>query len=245
MIRLDATTKILQLIATDTANVIVSGVVESTFAGFSEETAATASTQTVCSAPSSAAAIKDIDHISIKNTGASNTVTVQVYNSSGTVTTEQVKAILAADQTLEYTHAGGWKVVNVDVVLPGTDITYVESSTAVNVTSTNPAAGTAVISTSATTYDGTDVYVQFFAPTIQKGTTYMVLLLCDGATVLWQINQTVLASEGGWGMRKITPSAGSHTYNVKGYVDGGTGVVTANAGSGDQKPPMFLRVIKA
>ena len=86
MIRIDATTKILQLIATDTADVVVSGNARTatTYTGFSEPTAATASTQTISAAPA-ASAVKDIDHVSIVNKGGANTLTVQIFNSSGSM----------------------------------------------------------------------------------------------------------------------------------------------------------------
>ena len=113
MIRLDSTTKILQLIATDLADVIVSGSVKNAtnYTGFSESTAATASTQTIAAA-AAASTVRDIDHISIVNKGAANTLSVQIFNSSGSVTTLVVKAVLATGDVLEYTHAGGWRVLN-------------------------------------------------------------------------------------------------------------------------------------
>jgi len=114
MLRLDATTKIMQLIATGTADVTVSGlnVTSAAAPGFTEVTAATATTQTIAAAPA-ASTVKQIDHISIKNTQAgANTFTVQMFNSSGSVTTVQTKATLAADETLEYTHAHGWRTMD-------------------------------------------------------------------------------------------------------------------------------------
>lgn len=114
MLRLDATTKIFQLTATATADVDVSGlnVTATAAAGFNEVTAATASTQTVAAAPA-ASTVKQVDYISIKNTGAgANTVTVKKFNSSGPVTTQLAKATLAVDETLIYTHAGGWQTLD-------------------------------------------------------------------------------------------------------------------------------------
>lgn len=110
MIRLDVTTKILQLIATGTANVTVSGLNVTTSAapGFSEETAATASTQTISAAPA-ASTVKQIDHVSSKNTAAGvNTFTLQMYNSVGPVTTVLAKVTVGIDETFEYTHAAGY-----------------------------------------------------------------------------------------------------------------------------------------
>src|ERR1035437_11114056 len=112
MIRLDATTKIIQLIATATAGVVASGSTRTatTYAGFSVGTAAPAATQTIGAAPTFAGQTKDYDHISIKSTGGGNTLTVQWFNSSGSVTTPIMYAVVAANETLEYTHAHGWQV---------------------------------------------------------------------------------------------------------------------------------------
>lgn len=114
MLRLDATTKIFQLSATASADVDVSGlsVTSAAATGFNEVTAATATTQTIAAAPA-ASTVKQVDYISIKNTGAgTNTVTVKKFNSSGSVTTQLAKATLAVDETLIYTHAGGWQTLD-------------------------------------------------------------------------------------------------------------------------------------
>jgi len=111
MIRLDATTKTLSLIATGTADVQVSGLYELTGGGFNEETKATASTQTISAAPVSGD-VKHEDHITIQNTsGGSANYTVQIVNSSGPVTTHSMYAVLADKETLEYTNEG-WKTLD-------------------------------------------------------------------------------------------------------------------------------------
>jgi hypothetical protein len=114
MIRLSATTKILQLVATGTGNCYVSGSdhTTSTYGGFDQETAVTASTQTICDAPA-ASTVRDIDNIFFRNTaGASNTITPQTFNSSGSVTTPLGQWTLASGDIWEYTHAGGVKVTD-------------------------------------------------------------------------------------------------------------------------------------
>lgn len=115
---LDAPTKILQLIATETCDVTVSGHINDTGRpSFSEETKATASTQTICLAPGRLP--KDIENITIVNTGGIGSFTVQSYDSSGAKTTKLASAILAVDEFLEYTLTNGWSIpdVNVDAIM--------------------------------------------------------------------------------------------------------------------------------
>ena len=53
-----------------------------------------------------------IEHICVYNHDTvSVTATVQVYNSTGTVTTRLLKQVLAAGETLIYEHEGGWQII--------------------------------------------------------------------------------------------------------------------------------------
>lgn len=115
MIRLDTTTKTLKLVFTANADVVCSGVVEDTVTGeikgFSEEYAVTSSPAVICAAPASADKIKHIDHVTIKTTGGANTVSPEIVNSSPALTSVQITQLLAANETLEYTHGAGWKAI--------------------------------------------------------------------------------------------------------------------------------------
>lgn len=115
MFRLDATDEVLQIVVSANADVIVSGSdkTATAYTGFSQETAATTgAAREICAAPG-ASTVRDIDHINIKNTNAgANTVTVQKYKTAGTVTTTITYAVLAQNDTLEYTHANGWHTLD-------------------------------------------------------------------------------------------------------------------------------------
>lgn len=110
MIVLPSATYILQLIlSAGTADATVSYVDRTTSVyalGVTQETAATAATQTICAAPG-VLTERAIDFVSIYYKTTGGVVTVQTLNSSGSVTTIVFKATLLVGETLVYTHAGG------------------------------------------------------------------------------------------------------------------------------------------
>lgn len=124
------------------------------------------------------------------------------------------------------------------------EIAYGQRTSDVNVTATSSATATDLgITTGAATYDGTAVVVQFSAAAVDRGTNSINIALYDGASMvidrLCQMNNAGAASLNGF--YRFTPSAGSHTYLVKGWVDAGTGTVYA----GTTRVPAFCRVTRA
>ena len=124
------------------------------------------------------------------------------------------------------------------------EIAYGQRTSDVNVTATSAAAATDLgITTGAATYDGTAVVLQFSAAAVDKGTSAIYIALYDGASLvvdrLCQTNSTGAQALNGF--YRFTPSAGSHTYLVKGWVDAGTGTIYA----GTTRVPAFCRVTRA
>lgn len=124
------------------------------------------------------------------------------------------------------------------------EIAYGQRTSDVNVTATSSATATDLgITTGAATYDGTAVVVQFSAAAVDRGTNSINIALYDGASMvidrLCQTNSSGAQALNGF--YRFTPSAGSHTYLVKGWVDAGTGVVYA----GTTRVPAFCRVTRA
>lgn len=110
MIRLPFTTYTLQLIlSAGTADVDVSysDATATAYTGGTQETAATATTQTICAAPA-AATVRDIDFLSVKIKTTGGVVTVQKLNSSGAVVTQLISVTLLDEEELNYTHGSGW-----------------------------------------------------------------------------------------------------------------------------------------
>lgn len=135
---------------------------------------------------------------------------------------------------------------HVHPIAPGAELAYGEITANVNITATSGATADSVVSSGAVTYDGTAVYVEFYALTLERGTGYLRLVLYDGATELGLIGQTNNVGDcPGTLRRKLTPSAGSHTYQIKGFVDAGTGIVYAGTGAAGAFMPAYCRVVKA
>jgi hypothetical protein len=114
MIRLPSTTYTLQLIlSAGTADVDVSYSDATTtgYTGGTQETAATATTQTICAAPA-ASTVRDIDFLSVKIKTTGGVVTVQKLNSSGAVVTQLISVTLLDEEELNYTHGSGWTALD-------------------------------------------------------------------------------------------------------------------------------------
>jgi hypothetical protein len=142
--------------------------------------------------------------------------------------------------------ASKFNIVSGGVAVAGATLAYGEITSPVTVTATTSATADTVVSSGAVTYDGTAVYVDFYAARIQKGTTNISLVLYDGATELGYLGTYSNANDGSPSpIRKLTPSAGSHTYQVKAFVDAGSGTVSAGAGTSGVFMPAFCRVVRA
>jgi len=117
MLRLNnGSTQLISLItAQDGANVVVnfSDKTTTAYTGDSQVTnITTATTTTICATPA-ASTIRDIDHITIRNTFAgSHAVTVQM--SSSATLYPLIAVTLASGDCLEWTHAAGWRVVDLN-----------------------------------------------------------------------------------------------------------------------------------
>ena len=121
---------------------------------------------------------------------------------------------------------------------------YGERTSDTTFTATSSATATDLgISTGAVTYDGSAVVLQFFAPAVERGTNSVRFALYDGSTeVIGRLCQTDAAgAQSISGFYRFTPSAASHTYQIRGWVDAGTGSVFA----GTARPPAFIRVTRA
>lgn len=132
-----------------------------------------------------------------------------------------------------------------------TELAYTEFTA--NVTVSNTSEGTAqdIVSSGALTFTGVPIIVQFFCPVIEPVSATggnLFVLLQDGATVLGRIG---LFSQGGnlqsdqttFAERKLTPSAGSHTYKITAYralVNWTVGAGTAGSGN---FVPGFIRIL--
>ncbi len=116
----------------------------------------------------------------------------------------------------------------------------------VNITGTSSAAATTVLSTGVFTVDNPGTFlVTVFTPVLTRGTTNLDLELWDGATLLTTLmpHATAAVPILPVTMRVlVTLAAGGHNLAVKGFVDAGTGVFGAGAGTTGNPPNAFITV---
>lgn len=137
----------------------------------------------------------------------------------------------------------------------GGELDYVQITSAVNPTATSEATANTVVTGSAIAYDGsTVVLIEFFtegAITPAVNGAYMFIVLYDGSSSigLWGYCQN-LTGAASFAMpvllqRRLTPSAGTHTYSVRAFCSSGTGSIAAGAGGAATNMPAFIRITKA
>jgi hypothetical protein len=135
------------------------------------------------------------------------------------------------------------------------EIAYTEFTANVSVTATTEATANTVVAASAVTFDGaTAVLIEFFAAAMQPdinlaGRALLVWLYQDG-TSIGEIAQVTAPTanqlQGPMSVkRRITPSAGSHTYSIRSSVNAGTGSFSAGAGGLSAVMPGFIRITRA
>lgn len=198
----------------------------------------------------------DIDHTGITGVGGSTTVaTDTIWDSAGDLvvgTGSNTAARLAIGAT------NGMVVARVSGAVawgfpPGTELAYAEVTSQVSTTQTSEASATEIVSAGAVTFDGTAVMIEFYVPYTDVQNTanaFAVFCLFDSTT-----------SQGRMGIvrqpttaelyvpvllrRKVTPSAGSHTYSIRFITSSGTSTVEPGAGGSGNLMPGYIRITKA
>lgn len=128
-----------------------------------------------------------------------------------------------------------------------TVVSYTEKTTDVSISGSSSGAATTVVTDSARTYSAVLTRFDFFAPYVQGAAAYACIVeLFDGSTSLFRWCAVAGSAAGDYGpislTRFLTPSAGSHTYNVKAWNASGTATFSTGAGGSGQYVPIFLRI---
>ena len=112
MIRLDSTRLLSLVNSQNGCETQATGIARTTTAApglMEEHVISSATTTTICAAPA-AGTTNELDHVTIKNTYAgANTVEVKIV---GAVTTHSAYAVLQQNESLEFTHAQGWRTLD-------------------------------------------------------------------------------------------------------------------------------------
>lgn len=132
---------------------------------------------------------------------------------------------------------------------PGTELHYSQSSASIQSTATSVAGAVVVLAGASVTYDGSPVMVEFFCPYFYNAGLFQTYAeLFDGSTAIGIIagffSAAASQSVSIHGARRITPTAGAHTFSIRMWVNGGTGTSYGGNAAAGTYPPMFLRITK-
>ena len=171
-----------------------------------------------------------------------------VDESDGSPSVASVNRISMPNGTLQ--NNGGGHVT----VLPY-EIDYVQITGSVSPTATTENTANTIVTSNPIVYDGnTPVIIEFFCPYIRPATDAanrgLNLALYEDGSTIGRIGQFFTPAAGADGkptlvQRRLTPTAGSHTYSIRAYVSGGTGLVDGGGGGSSQLMPIFMRIVRA
>ena len=123
-----------------------------------------------------------------------------------------------------------------------TEVAYAETTSGTTCTSS----GNTIVTAPAFTADGTSFYIiEFYACRVEPvaaGTLY--LMLFEGSTGLGVLSYISGSTRSVYVARRLTPTAGSHTYKVTGESAGGNSTVYAGPGGSGINTPAFIRILK-
>lgn len=135
----------------------------------------------------------------------------------------------------------------------GGELDYAQITAPVTVSATSEAGATTVVTGASVTYDGsTPIYVEAWFPYIEQdnSTNSCLLVLYDGSSSIGLFGILTATGDGNarvpsFSSRRLTPSAGAHTYSVRAWKDAGTAIVGAGAGGAAAHMPGYIRIREA
>jgi hypothetical protein len=138
---------------------------------------------------------------------------------------------------------------------PGYQFDRVDYTAAVTITATSDATANTVVTANAVSYDGsTEIWIEFYAPYLQSGTTAgnnLVIQINEGSTILGYIQACRVPASvsggmdiGGFGRLRRTPSNASHTYSIRAWNASGSSAVVGAGAAGSDYVAGYIRQIK-
>ena len=134
---------------------------------------------------------------------------------------------------------------------PGAQLDYQQiTANSVGISATTEATAVTIITGNSVTYDGTQVKIEVYCPSVLGvNATSTYLGVFRDTTAIGQAKWAGSTSSVGWqgGLHCLfdTPAAGAHTYSVKCFVSGGPNTINAGPGGSGNLVPAYLRVTKA
>lgn len=141
---------------------------------------------------------------------------------------------------------------------PGYEYDYAEVTSSTSITATTEATANTVVTANPVAFDGsTVIYVEVYSPSWRPGTDAAgrELRPClyddtgGGAASIGQIGLFVTSASGADGKggtlrRRLTPSAATHTYSLRAFVNAGTGSISGGAGGSGAAMPAYIRLVR-
>jgi hypothetical protein len=141
-----------------------------------------------------------------------------------------------------------WGIPITDAINP---VAHVEITAHVAVSATTAAAGQKFLDAGPFTYDGGPILVEFYSSNVQCAANSQILVnLWDGNTDLGYFAQVIAGGAMLFGVpvlarRRLVPSAGAHTFNLRAWVTSAAGQISAGAGTAPgQNAPAYLRITR-
>jgi hypothetical protein len=138
------------------------------------------------------------------------------------------------------------------------ELSYVENTGGpFSVTATVEGSGDTIVTAGAVTLDGTtNIIVQWGAASLipaDVGGAWLNMILFDNGSSIGIFGGAMNDASPSTNSihapvhqeRRLTPSAGSHTYSIRAFVSTGTGQINAGAGGAGSDMPAYIRVVTA
>lgn len=133
---------------------------------------------------------------------------------------------------------------------PGYEWDYVQFTAPVGCVGTTEATATTIVTGNAVNFDGAPVIITFGCDYVQLPSNVVTRLWLyeDGVSIgelaVFRDTDAATALTPPYVQRRHTPSAGVHTYSVRGSTASGTFTIDAGAGGAGNPFPGYLRITK-
>jgi hypothetical protein len=147
--------------------------------------------------------------------------------------------------------AAVWNAEVVDNMNFLREVAYTQFTSTVAITATTEGTANQIVTSGAITYEAVPHLIEFFSPvTTPVDAILLRFVLEDSTTVvghLGRVDIDVAAASPNlpiYLVHRLTPTAATHTYNVRAYTTSGTANVQAGAGGAGALLPGFIRITR-
>ena len=176
--------------------------------------------------------------------------------------TNDLTVVRGADGTTGVTHDNGAAISQVVTYnsLPGLELDYTQKTSDTTITGTSEGTATTIVTASAITLDGrTTIWIEGYAPFVETDEStdndFANFVITDGGTVVGRPmsyaanDKPAAGSTGQRGVmffrHRLTPSAASHTYDIRAFSASGAVHIEAGAGGASTFLPAYIRITVA